>query len=191
MTQPATPLLSEPSPTRVGLNTGWAIMQSLFLPIALAMLLTACGSKQEEGFHVTPTIDTTSPTGVYIPKDIPDAHQELLKMLPKKVVEKLKNGTPQEIFLYENSLGLWIRNNWRLWGTDSRLKENLVAQGFLHPDDMSGVIMGSFIHYLRGESLGVEQAAARCKRQYSEWQNTLAEKTNSTAIQKQVVSPAK
>ncbi|MGO8835791.1 MAG: DUF6794 domain-containing protein [Limisphaerales bacterium] len=148
------------------------------------MLLTACGSKQEEGFHVTPTIDTTSPTGVYIPKDIRDAHQELLKMLPKEVVEKLKNGTPQEISLYEHALGQWIRNKWGLWGTGSRLKENLVAQGFLHPDDMSGVIVGSFIHYLRGEPLGVEQAAASCKRQYSEWQKSQSEKTNSVETQK-------
>lgn len=43
--------------------------------------------------------------------------------------------------------GMWIRNNWNLWG-GSRLSIYFNQKGIHHPDDMSGIILVSYHRHL-------------------------------------------
>jgi hypothetical protein len=83
----------------------------------------------------------------YIPKDLNDCFTELTRILPAAEIEKLRNIPESELIDYHLGLGMWIRNNWGLWG-GSRLSRWFNAQGIYHPDDMSGIILTSFWRYL-------------------------------------------
>jgi len=48
---------------------------------------------------------------------------------------------------YHHGLGMWIRNNWGLWG-NSKLKQYFLDQGITHPDNMSSIILKSYHRYL-------------------------------------------
>ena len=50
---------------------------------------------------------------------------------------------------YHFSLGLWMRNNWGLWG-GSRLQTYLSHRGLYHPDNMSGEVLRFYNDYLWG-----------------------------------------
>ena len=47
---------------------------------------------------------------------------------------------------YHFSLGMWIRNNFGLWGEDSKPRKVL---GPAHPDDASGVLINKYWHSLQ------------------------------------------
>lgn len=47
-------------------------------------------------------------------------------------------------------LGMWMRNNWRLWA-GSRLQKYFLVRGIRHPDDMSGVILEYYYDWLKGQ----------------------------------------
>lgn len=82
--------------------------------------------------------------GIYIPKDIYDAHSQLDGLLDDESKEALKNG--------ENShfgIGMWMRNNWGLWSY-SRLACYFTERGIDHPDDMSGFILKTYRLRLSG-----------------------------------------
>ena len=53
-------------------------------------------------------------------------------------------------------IGMWLRNNWRLWG-DSRLSKYFNDLGIFHPDDMSGIILTSYHRYLLGQDIKLEE----------------------------------
>ena len=38
-------------------------------------------------------------------------------------------------------LGMWIRNNWGLWGKDGGLYEHFTSLGIGHADDMSNILL--------------------------------------------------
>ena len=50
------------------------------------------------------------------------------------------------------TLGMWMRNNWGLWG-GSRLQAYLMDNGINHPDDMSDFILSCYVKHLNGEEL--------------------------------------
>lgn len=88
--------------------------------------------------------------GVYIPKNIddciarinsfwPDSTKLAMKELPEKnFVAKLHFG-----------FGMWMRNNWQLWG-GSRLSKFFNDLGIHHPDDMSSIILTSYYRHITG-----------------------------------------
>ncbi|MEW6376459.1 MAG: DUF6794 domain-containing protein [Thermodesulfobacteriota bacterium] len=88
---------------------------------------------------------------VYIPKDLEDCFIELKKMLPLKLIKKIKSKE-FSISEYHLNLGLWLRNNWGLW-KGSRLKAYFESIGIHHPDDMSSVILVSFHRHLNDEEI--------------------------------------
>ena len=49
--------------------------------------------------------------------------------------------------LYSFGFGMWIRNNWGLWG-NSDLKKYFVENGITHPDISSGIILTEYYNYL-------------------------------------------
>jgi hypothetical protein len=66
------------------------------------------------------------------------------------------------------ALGMWIRNNWGLWA-GSRLATYFDEQGIHHPDDMSGVILRCYYHYVRGEKVNYQQMLRKERRQEEQW----------------------
>jgi len=91
---------------------------------------------------------------VYVPKDLDDCFVELKKMLPARLIKKIKSKEEFHISEYHLSLGMWIRNNWGLW-RGSRLKSYFESKGIHHPDDMSSIILISFHRHLNDEEIGL------------------------------------
>lgn len=87
---------------------------------------------------------------VYIPKDLGECFTELDRML-KDVDKKEMQSLPKrdEMIKYHLGLGMWMRNNWRLWG-GSRLQKYFTDKGIAHPDDMSSVILFYYHDWLSG-----------------------------------------
>lgn len=86
--------------------------------------------------------------GVYIPRNMEDCFHTLDSLLNPHDRNHIKacNG---ELGQFHFSLGLWIRNNWGLWG-GSRLQCYLYDRGTYHPDDMSGQILRFYYDHLWG-----------------------------------------
>ncbi len=66
------------------------------------------------------------------------------------------------------ALGMWIRNNWGLWA-GSRLATYFDEQGIHHPDDMSGVILRCYYHYIREERVNYQQMLRKERQQEEKW----------------------
>lgn len=67
----------------------------------------------------------------------------LNKHLPDEAKTRLLDRPFDNLVEEHFGLGMWIRNNWALWG-DGPLAEDMRMQGFRHPDDISTVILNSF-----------------------------------------------
>lgn len=91
---------------------------------------------------------------VYIPRNLEESFHVLDTMLTGGMREGLR-GLPNrdETAKYHFGLGMWMRNNWGLWG-GSRLKKYFKDRGVYHPDDMSGKLMRYYYDYLHGEDTG-------------------------------------
>lgn len=88
--------------------------------------------------------------GRYIPKDLGETFLELDKVLSeinRKEMSALVNR--KDMIQYHLGLGMWIRNNWGLWG-GSRLQKYFTDKGMTHPDDMSSVILFYYWDWLKG-----------------------------------------
>ena len=87
------------------------------------------------------------------PKRIPATIEEALDILDDVLTEEdkeylVKNGA----ISVHLSLGMWIRNEWKLWEpVDSDIKTYLKKEGYEHPDDMSNYIIEEFIKYLNNK----------------------------------------
>ena len=67
-------------------------------------------------------------------------------------------------------LGMWLRNNWGLWGGDScPLPAYFRAHGIQHPDDMSGLILECYVQHLNGEDVDYERMFDEARRVEEEW----------------------
>jgi len=114
------------------------------------------GMNEDLSYRINPTRDSGSESGIYIPRDLEDCFSELERMLSSSLIETIKSGNEEDLIDYHLGLGLWIRNNWGLWG-DSRLRKYFSSQGIDHPDDMSGIIIDSFWRRLNSLPLNLEQ----------------------------------
>ena len=92
------------------------------------------------------TLDTIN--GVYIPANLRECFVELDKQLPEVDRNEMRAlPKPESMIRYHHSLGMWMRNNWGLWG-GSRLQKYFQDRGVVHPDDMSGVILEHYYDWL-------------------------------------------
>lgn len=64
--------------------------------------------------------------------------------------------------------GMWMRNNWRLWG-GSRLSKHFNDLGIYHPDDMSGIILTSYHRYLNNKEINLNE---QIKYYQDYWENS-------------------
>ena len=88
--------------------------------------------------------------GVYIPKDIKDCFLQFDRLLPKVDIDKIKRlKGKNETIKYHLSLGLWIRNNWGLWG-GSRFQLYMHDRTNDEPDGMSALILEYYWEWLHG-----------------------------------------
>lgn len=90
---------------------------------------------------------------VYIPRDLRDCFVQLDRMLSETDKQELKHPDAEHgLGRFHFGLGLWMRNNWQLWG-GSRLQQYFERLGITHPDNMSGIILGAYSDYLNGKAL--------------------------------------
>ena len=123
---------------------------------ALAQKPAPQKAKTDSGkYQLHPTHLKTSPTRVYIPKDLQDTFTELDKMLSPALRAEMRAGAEKEMFRYHFGLGMWIRNNWGLW-KGLRLAKWFNQEQILVPDDMSGIIFVSYWRYLHHQPIAFE-----------------------------------
>lgn len=103
-------------------------------------------AKRNEEYRLRLKMDTIN--GVYIPKDIEDCCVQLDKILSEKDKEYIKGLSIEDLIKNLHfSLGMWIRNNWGLWG-GSRLQQYFFDKKVDHPDGMSGEILRAYYNWL-------------------------------------------
>lgn len=90
------------------------------------------------------------------PSNLEECFEALKADLPKEDLELLPKMSEGELARLHHNLGRWIRNNWDLW-QGGPLQNYFMELGLHHADDMSGVIIKSFWHHLRGEPLELDK----------------------------------
>jgi len=93
----------------------------------------------------------------YIPRNF----EECLLQLDTLINDSLKQWIrclPDRKFgnIVHHSLGMYLRNNWGLWG-ENELAKNLYEMGIFHPDDMSGIILDSYQRKIKGENIRLDE----------------------------------
>ncbi|MFC1610377.1 DUF6794 domain-containing protein [Myxococcota bacterium] len=119
----------------------------------------------EEGKRAAPEADAATDAAtdageepVYVPKDLEDALGRLDDRFSADEKEKIKKGEIKAGHMHFG-LGMWMRNNWGLW-KGSRLARYFNGLGIRHPDDMSGIILESYMRRLKGEPIELEKQVA-------------------------------
>lgn len=102
--------------------------------------------------YLTDTIN-----GNYIPKILDDCFIQINSFWNDSTKIQVKNWEEKEFTANAHfGFGMWIRNNWRLWG-GSRLSKYFNDMGIYHPDDMSGIILVSYHRYLNNKEIKLEE----------------------------------
>ena len=83
--------------------------------------------------------------GIYIPKDMDEAIDSLDVIICPEDKRYITDSLSLDDFRINchHGLGMWIRNNWGLWG-GSRLQKYFVNKNVFHPDDMSDNILKAY-----------------------------------------------
>ncbi len=105
--------------------------------------------------------------GVYIPKDLIDALNQLDKLVSEESKAKFKTHSEEEsVHKLYFSLGRWIWTNWSLLD-GSRLSEFFREQGIHHPEDIAIIIIRSYHRRLNGKDIGFKQQMEDLKAKYA------------------------
>ena len=107
--------------------------------------------------------------GVYIPRNVDDAHRRLNKLTPESAIKKFMNA-PDEVEVSKKlhlGIGRWMVVNWN-FEEGSRLSHHLKKLGVLHPDDMAQFLLRTYYRKLNdlpdnGNEIIEELAVARKK----------------------------
>ena len=111
--------------------------------------------KLEEKDKIKFVTDTIN--GVYIPKDLDDCFKQINSFWNDSTKIQVKNWKEDEFAGNAHfGFGMWMRNNWRLWG-GSRLSKYFNDLGIYHPDDMSGIILDSYHRHLNNKEIKLEE----------------------------------
>lgn len=101
--------------------------------------------------------------GIYIPKDIDDAIIQLDYMISDSAKARYKGYNENEfIGMSLLSLGRYIRNDWQLWN-GSRLTKYFNGLGIYNAEDMSGIIIKSYLRHLQMKEINLHQQIQECK----------------------------
>jgi len=100
---------------------------------------------------------TDSLSGIYIPVDLEDCFKQIDGFWNDSTKVKVKQMTEDEFSARVHlGFGMWIRNNWQLWG-GSRLSRYFNVKGIHHPDDMSGIILDSYHRHLNNQEIKLDE----------------------------------
>lgn len=109
--------------------------------------------------------------GVYIPKDLEDCFKQIDSFWNDTVKNEVRTMTSSEFGGNTHfGIGLWMRNNWQLWG-GSRLSKYMNDLGIYHPDNMSGTILSLYYKYLTEEEFDLAKEIEKIKEQRSKVPN--------------------
>ncbi|MEO0684070.1 MAG: DUF6794 domain-containing protein [Cyanobacteria bacterium J06649_11] len=98
---------------------------------------------ESENRYITDTLNS-----VYIPIDIIDCFSQLNILFDDTTKVQIESISEEDFVARSHfGIGLWLRNNWQLWG-GSRLSKYFADKGIHHPDDMSGIILSSYHRHL-------------------------------------------
>jgi hypothetical protein len=111
---------------------------------------------------------TDSLRGVYIPKHLEDCFRQIDSFWNDSTKLKVKQWTEDEFSgRVHHGFGMWMRNNWQLWG-GSRLSKYFNGMGITHPDDMSGIILDSYHRYLNSKEIKLDEQIQYYKAYWEE-----------------------
>lgn len=117
--------------------------------------------KWKDEDEVRYAIDTLR--GVYIPKDVSDCFKQIDSFWNDSTKLEVKQWTEDKFSARAHlGFGMWMRNNWQLWG-GSRLSKYFNEMGITHPDDMSAIILHSYHRYLNNKEIKLEEQVQRYK----------------------------
>ena len=138
--------MRRPARPRAALAAGGALLGLL----ALAALVPSSGCHR--GGHAMIAYDDTE---VRPPRNLRQAMNALDRLLSPEDIARLRSGEIRTASLHLG-LGMALRNNWGLWHR-SALARWFNRRGVYHPDDMSSIILTSYVRRLRGEPLELEE----------------------------------
>lgn len=112
---------------------------------------------------------TDTINGIYIPKDLEDCFVQINSFWNDSTKIQVKNWEEREfVGKVHLGFGMWMRNNWQLWG-GSRLSKYFNDLGIYHPDDMSGIILNSYHRHLNDKEIKLEE---KIKYYQDYWENS-------------------
>jgi hypothetical protein len=112
-------------------------------------------SMLDERNKVRHLVDTIN--GVYIPKNVEDCFVQINSFWNDSTKLGVKNLEEEEfIGKAHMGFGMWMRNNWQLWG-GSRLSKYFNDFEIYHPDEMSCIILASYHRYLNKKEIKIEE----------------------------------
>ncbi len=101
---------------------------------------------------------------VPVPNNLDEAFELLTKLCDAKTLARIRaseDGT--EMYGFQRSLGMGIRNSWGLWSR-SPLAKQFESMGVFHPEDMSAIILRSFWRKLHDRPIELEGQAVAARR---------------------------
>ncbi len=104
--------------------------------------------------------------------EIPNNLEETYKIIDNlDIVGKkdwLKTNEEESISISHMGLGMWIRNNFKLWEEKSELKNWFIDNYFIdHPDDISAIILMYYHQKKNGNKINLKQKLCSF---YSHWE---------------------
>jgi hypothetical protein len=129
------------------------VLTTIFTVIFTITFQFSFGQKLNEKIEKV-KLDTID--GGYIPKNLEDCFLEIDKMLNDSLKTEFKKISEDDFTGKTHfGLGIWMRNNWSLWGS-SRLSRYFNEKEIYHPDDMSGIILTSYHRKLTNKNIDLE-----------------------------------
>lgn len=104
--------------------------------------------RQEDELKRRLTAETVN--GTYIPANLGEAFRELDRSLPE--IDRKEMATlpsRRDMIKYHLGLGMWMRNNWGLWG-GSRFQTYFIHRGITDAEEMSSVVLFYYWDWIHG-----------------------------------------
>jgi len=134
----------------------FALLAFLFLFVQVSQAQEIPSTKAELDSVYQSNIKKSRLYDVYIPKDLDDAHNRILKLTPPESIKKFKNAEEVEVCKKLHfGIGRWMIVNWNFY-QGSRFSHYLKQKGLLHPDDMAQFVLRTFHRKLSGKPLEEE-----------------------------------
>lgn len=101
--------------------------------------------------------------GVYIPKDLGEAHKRIIELTDADKLDGFSKAEEKEVCKKLHfGIGRWMILNWNFY-EGSRLSHYLKEEGLLHPDDMAQYILRTLHRKLNQQELEKENIIAELK----------------------------